>query len=336
MREYLLALFTGLTAGGISCLALQGGMLAGLIAARGGEDAGGKKLGALVAAFLAARIAVHAVFGALLGALGSVIALSFGAKIFFQTLAAVFIFAAAMNLLGAGRFFGRLSLPMPAPVRRAVKNMGRLHGGGAFAVLGLATVLVPCGVTQSMELAAIGTGSAMRGAMLMFAFIAGTTPLFALLALFAARFKDAWKERLNKAAAVLLIIVALFSLNGVLEATGAPVSFGRISSYFAELGRENADTVPEAAGDFREITIDIKNNGYSPREITVRAGVPVRLILRTNNTYSCAAAFMLPEYGITANMNPTEERVFEFTPRRKGIYSYTCSMGMYTGRLRVI
>ena len=48
--------------------------------------------------------------------------------------------------------------------------------------LGALTVFIPCGVTQAMMAAALGTGSLAMGAALMFAFTLGTSPVFFVVA----------------------------------------------------------------------------------------------------------------------------------------------------------
>lgn len=47
---------------------------------------------------------------------------------------------------------------------------------------GALTVFIPCGVTQAMMAAALGTGSAGTSAALMFAFTLGTRPILFVVA----------------------------------------------------------------------------------------------------------------------------------------------------------
>ena len=75
--------------------------------------------------------------------------------------------------------------------------------------------------------------------------------------------------------------------------------------------------------------------GYKPDYFEVKKGVKVRWIVDSKSQYSCAAALMLPAMGIQEYLNPGEN-VFEFTPQKAGNLNFSCSMGMYTGRFKVI
>jgi plastocyanin domain-containing protein len=77
------------------------------------------------------------------------------------------------------------------------------------------------------------------------------------------------------------------------------------------------------------------NSGYSPRLISVKKGIPVKLTLTSNDVYSCALSFILPEFGIKTFLASTDQKTFTFTPTRTGRFNFTCSMGMYTGVLEV-
>ena len=78
------------------------------------------------------------------------------------------------------------------------------------------------------------------------------------------------------------------------------------------------------------------NNGYIPRSFKVKAGVPVELNLESNGVYSCAAAFTMRQFGVREFLQPTDKRTVAFTPKDKGRFVYSCSMGMYTGVMEVI
>ncbi len=65
----------------------------------------------------------------------------------------------------------------PAAVRESFGRFGAsFRKRGPFAV-GLLNGLMPCGPLQTMQLYALGTGSALAGALSMFIFSAGTVPL---------------------------------------------------------------------------------------------------------------------------------------------------------------
>ncbi len=341
-------LLVGLTTGGLSCLAVQGGLLASLIANQKEDEIAGEGVqlpntnlkpyssaSKAVWVFLVAKILIHTLFGFLLGWLGSVLSLSLGVRLTFQVLVALFMLATALNLLNVHPSLRWLALQPPKFLRKLVHGSTRNQGLFAPAILGLLTVFIPCGVTQAMEVVAITSGNAWAGAIIMFTFVLGTTPLFAALGIATAKFSDVWRGRFLKFTAVALIIMSLYSFNGVLQVIDAPITFQKVTAGWFS-GEGEFVSVADYDGELQKITIDISNSGYSPEYFTVKQNVPVELRLVTNNVYSCAAAFSFRQFNIFQVLNPTDERAFTFTPTKKGKFTFSCSMGMYSGVMEVI
>ena len=349
--NYWLIFLTGLTTGGLSCLAVQGGLLASVIASQkegemrkkdGAKNITPKSFDAMdwmpVGMFLLTKLLVHVLFGFLLGWFGSVIALSFGLRLFFQALAAIFMFATAMNLLEVHPIFRYATIQPPHFLQRYIRRSTRNQAFFAPALLGLMTIFIPCGVTQAMEILAIQGGDAFSGALIMGVFVLGTFPLFAIIGIATAKFSEFWRKNFLRIAAYALIFMALYGFNGVLQAMDSPVTFQKIIA-FANVTPSGTNVTtengPSSNDSLQRITINIKNNGYSPRNLRVKVNQPVELTLINNEAYSCASAFSFRAFGLYAELGPKEQKVFNFTPTKKGKYSFSCSMGMYTGILEV-
>lgn len=343
---------TGLTTGGLTCLAMQGGLLASVIATqkekeikKGGRSVQATSFDALdwqpVAMFLVAKLVSHTFLGFLLGLLGSVVTLSLGARLTFQTFAAVFMFATAMNLLNVHPIFRFVVLQPPKFMQRLVRNSAKSSAFFAPALLGVFTIFIPCGITQAMEVLAINTGSPVQGALLMATFVLGTSPLFATVGIATAKLSESLRASFLKIAALVLITLSVTSINGVLEVVDAPLSATKVKNAWVSFW--TPDPVKQAqAGSVRvengvqKVTIQVGNHGYTPNRIRVEKGIPVELTLVSNNTYTCALDFTLLSFGIREFLEPTDRRVVRFTPQKSGSYTYACSMGMYTGTLEVI
>ncbi len=329
---------TGLTTGGLTCLAMQGGLLASVIAnqksAAKGEDLRPGSFDQLdwmpVTMFLVAKLILHVILGFLLGMLGSVLTLSLGMRLLFQVLAAVFMVATAMNLLNVHPIFRYVVLQPPRFMQRWVRNSTKSRALFAPAMLGFLTMFVPCGVTQAMEVVAISSGSPVIGALTMGAFVLGTVPLFAVVGIATAKFSEFWRGRFLKTAAVLLLLMALYGLNGVWVVMGGGISRALL------LDVPSKETTVVANNGVQKVTIMVTNRGYSPRKLQVKQGVPVELTIKTNGVYSCAASFTFKKFDIYAELGPTDLKTFKFTPTQKGRFTFSCSMGMYTGTLEVI
>ena len=354
--NYWLIFLTGLTSGGVTCAAMQGGLLAGIIANQKRDEtesnlspsrAGSFDLGdwGPVSAFLSTKLLSHIILGALLGWLGSQMELSLSVRLFFQTAAAVFMFATAMNLLDVHPIFRYLAFQPPKSIYKWLKRTGGSASLFAPAIFGLLTILIPCGVTQAMGVLAISSGSPVQGALIMGTFVLGTAPMFGVIGIATAKFSEVWRNYFLRSAAILLIAMALFSLNGVLKVTDSPYSLGRLGPRIVKLlppydktsKVKGADPNVRLVGGVQKVTLSVSNGGYSPRYFRVKSGVPVELTLETKGgVFSCATAFTFRAFDIYEILAPTDSKIHKFTPTKKGVYTFACSMGMYSGTMEVI
>ncbi len=370
---------TGLTTGGLSCLAMQGGLLAGIIANQKGSEMGTeesavevkskhltrqdrrasqqlqsiskiKDLSATfdsldwlpVGLFLLAKLITHTILGFFLGWLGSKMELNLTVRLFFQVAAALFMLATAGNLLELHPIFRYVVIQPPKFLNKIIRGTTKSRALFTPFLLGLLTILIPCGVTQAMEVLAITSGSPVNGALIMFFFVLGTSPLFALIGVATARLSEGFRQKFLKIAAAALIFLGLSSINGVLVVLDSPISFEKITSpityYFSDKRFDYLDAVtsqPTASGE-QTLLINIDSNGYSPSKLTAKVGVPVNLTLKTNNSYSCASSFVMKAFNIKLQLAPTDSKTVVFTPTAKGKYPFSCSMGMYSGVIEVI
>lgn len=363
--------FTGLTTGGLSCLAVQGGLLTSVIAnqkdqeiedlqlnkAKAKEKKRWKYLSKMraqaslgiidqldwmpVTMFLVAKLISHTILGFFLGYLGEKISLSLGVRLTFQTFTAIFMFATAMNLLNVHPIFRFVLIQPPKFVQRMIKGSSKSKALFAPAFLGFLTIFIPCGVTQAMEVLAINTANPLQGALIMFAFVLGTSPIFALIGVATAKLSEGWHSKFTKIASYLLIAMAIYSINGVLVVVNSPISLQNITqpiSYFfsdERFSRSGEALVPIESG-VQKVLIQAQNSGYLPTYVAVKAGIPVELTITSKDVYSCAAAFVFKEFGISTFLNATDSQTFNFTPTKKGKFTYSCSMGMYSGVMEVL
>jgi len=317
---------TGLITGGLTCLAVQGGLLATVISEREKErltEESKKGSAKPILYFIAAKLAAYTILGFLLGWLGSFFTLSLTAQAILGFAVAIFMIGTALNLLNAHPFFRYFVIQPPKFLTRLVRNQSKSKDAFAPALLGAFTVFIPCGTTQAMMALAIATGSALYGGAILFAFVLGTAPLFFLLGYFATKLGDAYQKKFFKVAAIAIITLALFNAKGALVLSG--VDFG---------GSENNQAVTTTNS---KITINIEPNGYSPKNLTVPAGEKITLQLINKNAYSCAQAFTIPKLGIQKVVAPGQSATIEFTaPTKPGKLTFACSMGMYSGTITVL
>ncbi len=334
MSGIWLAFLTGLTTGGISCMAVQGGLLASSISTITDKNNKFTHVGI----FLVAKIIAYTLMGALLGFIGARFIISPTLQGWFQVFVGLFMLATAGRLLNLHPIFRYFVIQPPKSVYRLMKNQSRVQGIFTPAILGFLTILIPCGVTQAMMVIAVGTGSALSGALTMFAFTIGTSPVFFTLGVAASHLMK--RQAFNYAAAFTIAILGILSVNTGQVLRGSPHTIQNYHTAFLSLFGQNATaSSSEVAGvtnGLQEVRVNVTSGGYSTSVNTLKAGVPVKMTLVTNNTQGCARAFNIPSLGISKVLPPTGTEVIEFTPTKTGQLTMTCSMGMYTKTLNVI
>ena len=183
----LLAFLTGLTTGGLSCLAVQGGLLASSLAAKIEQDIQAQslavngrrsrrsgaattnaptRLAAPIMIFLLFKLLAYTALGFFLGWAGQIFQLSVGLRAFIQILIGLFMLGAALRMLNVHPIFRYFAFEPPAFIRRKLRKTAANGAGGwvAPAILGAMTVLIPCGVTQAMMAVALAGGNPWNGA----------------------------------------------------------------------------------------------------------------------------------------------------------------------------
>lgn len=334
---------TGLFAGALTCLAVQGGLLATSIAQREEEklkDKSKKSGNALpILSFLVAKLGAYTILGFLLGWLGSLFQLSLTANIVLQLAVGVFMLGTALNLLNVHPIFRYFIIQPPRFLTRMVRNQSKSRDYFGPTVLGAFTVFIPCGTTQAMMALAIATGNPLSGAAILFAFVLGTSPLFFVLGYMATRLGDAMQKQFMKVAAYALILLAVFNINNTVALTGSNLTLENIWTNFyctfTFCDRDFASLAQAAAVTDATITID--NTGYNPNNLTVKAGSQVTLRLVNNGGGGCAQAFTIPKYNIQKIVSVGTSDTITFTaPSESGSIPFMCSMGMYRGVINVI
>ncbi len=331
MNTVLLALVTGLFTGGISCFAIQGGLLATSVA---NQQKDTQKLSIIF--FLISKLIAYTILGFILGTIGSSLVITPKTQGVLQIFAGIVMLIAAARIIDLHPVFRKFVITPPKSLYRLVRKSSKMDSFFAPSILGFSTVLIPCGITQSMMLLAIAAGNGFWGALIMASFTIGTSPLFFTLGMASKKMLD--NKKLSILAALIIFYLGISSLNTGQILRG---SNHTLQNYWlAATGNlEPEQDVGKVAGvkdGKQEATIDVITGGYKSESTTLKAGIPVKLTLSTNNTRGCSRAFTIPEYNIMEVLPETGEKIVEFTPTKQGRLVYTCSMGMYTGYFDVI
>lgn len=244
----------------------------------------------------------------------------------------------AAELLGL-RAVRRLVPVPPAAWSRLVRRSARWGGGFGPALLGVATVLIPCGVTLGMELLAVASGSALAGAAIMATFVIGTSPLFAVIGYVARRSASVMRGRLALLSGAAVLVAGVVSPNSGLVLWGSPVTvssaLGRLTSEGPTTGAGPTEAAPAIGADgVQRLVIEARDTSYSPSRVVARAGVPTEVVMRTNANQGCTRAVVFPALKIQKVLPATGDTVIALGSLPPGTHRFTCSMGMYSGSIQ--
>ena len=344
MGQLSVAFITGLTTGGLSCLAVQGGLLASSLARqievdllnRSRSRKGKQRLAPQIqpalpiALFLLAKLIAYSLLGGLLGWLGSYLSLDPITRAILMIVIGVFMLGNALRMLDVHPVFRYFVIEPPKFITRYIRRTSR--NGTELTTplfLGALTVFIPCGVTQAMMGAALATGRASMGAAMMFAFTLGTSPVFFLVAYLATKIGEKLETFFMRFVAVAVLVLGLVTMNSGLNLLGSPLSFENMTR---ELFPSTTQTENLIETYEEELTLIVENRGYFPQTLKAKANKPIALNLVTDKTYSCARDFVIPALGYYELLPETGTVVVDIPPQVAGTRMFfTCSMGMYTG-----
>src|SRR3989338_3380220 len=203
----------GLIASVSSCLAIVGGLVLSLSAKISEDNVSDTKTFIL---FHVGRLVSFALLGGILGLIGKAIGINFTFTAILGIVASLVMLMLGLNLVGV---FAKNKITLPSGIFNFFRKIE--HKTFTPLAIGFGTFFLPCGFTQSMQVAAISSGSFMSGFFIMFAFALGTLPVLAFLSFGSASFAHGKHAPLFfKSAGVVVIGLGAFALLGGLAGLG--------------------------------------------------------------------------------------------------------------------
>ena len=349
MDPFLVAFITGLTTGGLSCLAVQGGLLASSLERQMEQDLLNRpvssrrkrhkvaqhsraRMALPILLFLGAKIFAYTLLGFLLGALGSVLQLNIATRAVLLIAIGLFMLGNALRMFNIHPIFRYFVIEPPKFITRYIRRTSKSDELFAPLFLGALTVLIPCGVTQTMMAVAIGTGNPLDAAGLMLAFTLGTSPVFFIVSYLATELGGRMESIFMRLVAVTVLVMGLVSVDSGLTLLGTP-SFMNWAQTWME-GPPVSETTYTTAGASDALILNAGDHGYSPRTLHARSNRPIKLNMVTRGTYSCSRDFVIPALNIEQILPASGTVVIDIPAQKQGaVLQFTCSMGMYTGRI---
>jgi sulfite exporter TauE/SafE/copper chaperone CopZ len=340
---YGVSLLIGVVASLSTCLAVVGSIV--IAFAETYQAVPGERAAAAVVRpnllFHVGRIATFAVLGGALGLIGGELSLT-GRFMSVLTMAvAVVMLLLGLNILGLVPSLTRLGIKMPARLTAGLDGMKQSRSPVMPLALGGLTFFLPCGFTQSMQILALGSGSFVRGALIMALFALGTFPM-----LFVAGITASWTRQhriaiFQKAAGLLVVAFALYTLGSGARLYGfngrvTPATTPPVTATVPPATTPDAPTPPVTTptDGSQRIEMHVTYSGFEPAVLHVKKGIPVTFAIYGDQVTGCTNRIIIPSLNVSLDVQPGENLI-TFTPTAAGTIGYSCWMGMVRGAIVV-
>lgn len=163
----------GLVASVSSCLTIVGGLVLSLSAKVSQDTVSDTKTFWL---FHVGRVFGFAILGGMLGFVGSALGVNFTLTAILGLITSIVMIILGLQLVGV---FAKNSINLPPGLFKFLRRIE--HKSLTPLSVGIGTFFLPCGFTQSMQVAALASGSFLSGSLIMLSFALGTLPMLVLL-----------------------------------------------------------------------------------------------------------------------------------------------------------
>jgi len=323
--SYLVLFIVGLLTS-IHCV----GMCGGIMLSQSISTENTNRFQAILPAILynAGRVVSYTIIGGIVGALGSVLSLTLNMKAGLQIFAAVFMVIMGLNMAGFS-MFRKLNLTLPCPTCSIKKKPKSPF------IVGILNGLMPCGPLQTMQLYALGTGSAINGALSMFLFSLGTVPLMLTFGAVTGLLSKGYTKKILKFSGFLVILLGLIMGNRGLALAGIGIP-NLSQTLTASISNSSQSYISKSVlkDEVQEITMTADGKGFTPNAFYVKKNVPVKWIIKGDALNSCNNAIVIPSLNIQKTLKSGDNTI-EFTPKDDKDINFSCWMGMIRGVIKV-
>lgn len=81
-----------------------------------------------------------------------------------------------------------------------------------------------------------------------------------------------------------------------------------------------------------EIVVD---GGYTPNVVTLKKGIPAKLVFLRKDKSGCLEEVVLPDFGVRTKLAVNVPQAIEISPTETGEFRYACGMNMFYGKVVV-
>ncbi len=273
------------------------------------------------------RIISYTAVGGILGGVGSFFGVSPVFSGVLTLVAAAFMIALGLSLVKKINFIEILKSKVPTSVANFLFSQKYESKPRGPLIIGLLNGLMPCGPLQAVQFYALGTGSALTGALSMFFFALGTVFLMFSFGYFVSSISGEKVKKMMRVSGVVVILLGLFMVNRGLA------NFGWNLKNLLPRGQETVGSVNEEkpVGEYQTVRMNLTYRGYEPNVLYAKKGIPVRWVIDVKQLSGCTSTILMEKFGIKKNLR-VGENIIEFTPTEAGEITFSCGMKMVWGK----
>jgi uncharacterized protein len=327
------AFVLGLIASVSSCLAVTGGLLLTMSATYRewtSSQTQWQRFRPLLQ-FNIGRIGSYILLGGVIGALGNSLMLGTQATGLLNILVAVAMIYMALGLLGI--------TPMIRPPKRIAHHIATLseskHPVAPF-LLGAGTFFLPCGFTQSLQLAALASGGFLEGAMLLGAFALGTLPALLGLSMISSLSNRSFSRHFMRFAGALALLLGLWNIQSGFTLLGIDPLLSFQERQPSQQQQAAFDPAVTMSSDGRQIiSMKVTSYGYEPSSFTIKPGIETWVYVTGEAVSGCTSILTAPDFGLTTPVRTHESTWLGPITNPQKDFLLTCSMGMVRANVDV-
>ena len=328
------------------------GMCGGFVLSYTADDASAGRSSYLSHALYAAGKALSYTFiGACFGLLGGFIAFTRLLRGVAGVLAGAFLIVFGLNMLGMFAPLRRFRLGLPAPLQNFIYAEEARARHRPFFIGCLNGLMLACGPLQAMYVMAAGTGSALEGAKMLFAFGVGTFPVLLSFGVLATLISSSLTHRLLRLSGAIVVVLGAVMINRGLILTGSGYDLRSVVTALKKAGGlqiaetptavlqgtptsaapgQPATTAKPPRPEFQTIRMDVIEFGYTPNHFVLVRGVPVKWVINGKEVTTCNHRIVVPSLELEFDVKLGLQTI-EFTPDKVGHIPWSCWMGMKHG-----
>lgn len=98
---------------------------------------------------------------------------------------------------------------------------------------------------------------------------------------------------------------------------------------------ESSSASAEVVDGIQKVEV-VVDGGYKPEIVRLKADIPAEITFLRKSASSCFDEVLLPDFGQQAKLPVNQPYTFRLHPDKPGVFTYSCGMHMFFGRIEVV